>query len=416
MFRVRFPVVTIAAPAVTGSLRRLILVVAAVALVAGACNSGGGKATPKTPTTSGAALAPLGKPNPVGAKWDWPRVDKYKPYLASLSGGATFYDFAWCDVEPKQGKRDWSTVDSVAKSARELGFELYLKIRTGSCWATTDTGGSPRRNARKDVSSMPVDMATYQAFLTDAVKRYSPMGVHEYAIENEVNAPIHWANTATDYVSLVTAAGRAIHAADPAARVVDGGLGSTVYGDAIARRLLDEGKGDEAVRAYEQYYARRFAVRAEQLPSVGSASELRSVLSSGQAARNLEYFDATMQLAQQKLIDDFEIHFYEKGDNVPALVDLLHATLPAGLPVQAWEVGEFWPNAPIDEHTHAEDMRVTVNALLDGGVQRVIWLPLAYNPNGRNASELRFGLVDPDGNVRESGRVFAEIAAAHART
>jgi hypothetical protein len=170
------------------------------------------------------------------------------------------------------------------------------------------------------------------------------------------------------------------------------------------------------VGAYQQYYARRFAVRAQQLPSVSSASELRDALSTGQAARNLDYFDATMQLARQRVIDDFEIHFYEKGDNVPALLDLLHATLPAGLPVQAWEVGQFWPNAPTDEHTHAEDLRVTVNALLDGGVERVIWLPLAYNPNGRNPSELRFGLVDPDGGVRESGRVFAEIAAAHART
>src|SRR3954470_24379721 len=105
MFRLRFLVVTIDAPPVTTSLRRLAAVLAVVALVATACTSGGGRAAPKTDTTTPAApLAPLGKPNPLGAKWDWPRVDKYKPYLASLSGGATFYDFAWCDVEPKEGK------------------------------------------------------------------------------------------------------------------------------------------------------------------------------------------------------------------------------------------------------------------------------------------------------------------------
>src|SRR5947209_17911778 len=105
---------------------------------------------------------------------------------------------------------------------------------------------------------MPADMAKYEAFLTDAVKRYSPMGVRNYAIENEVNAPIHWAGTSADYVTVVTAAGRAIHAADPNARVMDGGLGSTVYGEAIARRLLDQGKDAEAVSAYERYYVRRF--------------------------------------------------------------------------------------------------------------------------------------------------------------
>ena len=357
---------------------------------------------------------PLGKPNPLGAKWDWARVDKYKPYLASLSGGATFYDFAWCDVEPTEGMRNWSTIDDVANNTRALGFVLYLKVRTGSCWATVQSNGGGR--GRKGVSSMPADMAKYEAFVKDVVARYSPLGVRNYAIENEVNAPIHWSGTSAEYVALVTAASRAIHAADPNARVMDGGLGSTVYGDAIARQLLDQGKNAEAVSAYQQYYARRFPARAQQLPQVSNASELRDALNSGQAARNLEYFDATVRMTKDKLVDDFQIHFYESKNNVPALLGLLHATLPPGLPIHALEVGQFWPNAPDDEHAHAEELRLTVNELLHGGVTRVIWLPLAYNPNGRNASELRFGLVDPDGRVRESGRVFAEIAAAHART
>ncbi|MBV8304182.1 MAG: hypothetical protein JOZ04_08220, partial [Acidimicrobiia bacterium] len=250
-----------------------------VALAGTACHSTG-NASPTSSTTSAAPIAPLGKPNPLGAKWDWTRLDNFKPYLASISGGATFYDFAWCDVEPSQGRRDWSTVDSVAQGARALGFELYLKIRTGSCWATAGSSGGSggRRRARKGVSSMPADMSKYEAFLTDTVKRYSPMGVHEYAIENEVNAPIHWAGSSADYVALVTAAGQAIHAASPDARVVDGGLGSTVYGEAIARRLLGEGRESDAVAAYQRYYARRFAVRAQQLPQVSNATELRAAL------------------------------------------------------------------------------------------------------------------------------------------
>jgi len=417
MFQVRFLVVTIDAPRVTRSLRRLLIALIAVALLATACTSGNGSGAPKPSTTSGTSGAvppPLGKPNPLGAKWDWSRLDKFKPYLASLAGGATFYDFAWCDVEPTEGKRNWSTIDDVAHGARDLGFVLYLKVRTGSCWATQDSAGAGGRRGRKDVSSMPKDMTKYEAFVKDAVTRYSPLGVRDYAIENEVNAPIHWSGTSADYVTLVTAAGRAIHAADPNARVMDGGLGSTVYGEAIARRLLDEGKDAEAVTAYQQYYVRRFPVRGQQLPQVTNASDLRGVLDSGQAARNLEYFDATVRMTADKLLDDFQIHFYEDKDSVPALLDLLHATLPQGLPMHALEVGQFWPNAPTDEHAHAEELRLTVDQLLDGGVSRVIWLPLAYNPNGRNANELRFGLVDPDGRVRESGQVFAQIAAAHA--
>jgi hypothetical protein len=322
-------------------------------------------------------------------------------------------------VEPVEGERDWSTVDTVARSARDLGFELYLKIRTGSCWATTGgaDGGRPRRRAAaKQASSMPADMGAYRAFLTDAVRHFSPLGVHEYAIENEINAPGHWAATPADYVTLVEAAATAVHSADPAARVVDGGVGSTVYGHAIARRLLQQGRDVDAVKAYQQYYERRFAVRAQQLPEVSDATELRAALTSDQAVRNLASFDATVQLAQQHVIDVFEIHFYERWVNVPALLDLVHASLPGALPVQTWELGQFWPNAPADEQVHATELKQAVTLMLDGGVTRVIWLPLAYNPNGRNSTELRFGLVDPDGRVRESGRVLAELAAAHART
>jgi hypothetical protein len=217
-------------------------------------------------------------------------------------------------------------------------------------------------------------------------------------------------------VELVEAAATAVHGADPAARVVDGGLGSTVYGQAIARRLLEQGRDADAVKAYEQYYGRRFAVRAQQLPEVANTAELRDALATTQSVRNLASFDATVQLAQQHVIDVFQIHFYEKWVNVPALLDLVHASLPAAIPVQTWELGQFWPDAPTDEHGHATELRQAVTLMLDGGVTRIIWLPLGYNPNGRNRSELRFGLVDPDGRVRESGRVFAELAAAHART
>src|SRR5438270_4205335 len=421
MFRVRFLVVTIDAPTVTrrlptiGGVRRLLAPLAVLALVAVACSSGGGSTQTRTTTTTNTPLVPLGKPNPLGAKWDWTRSDEFKPSLASISGGAPFYDCALCDVEPSEGKRNWSTVDNVARGANSLGFELYLKIRTGSCWATVESGGGTGRRGRKDVSSMPADMAKYQAFLTDAVKRFSPLGVREYAIENEVNAPMHWAGTSAEYPTLVAAAGRAIHAADPNARIADGGLGSTVYGDVIARRLLEQGHDSEAVSTYQQYYARRFSVRAQQLPQVSDPSQLRSVLGTGQAARDLDYFDATIRLAQQKTIDDFEIHFYEKWNNIPSVLDLLHASLPPDLPVQVWELGQFWPNGPTDEAVHADELQRAVNGFLDGGVHRVIWLPLGYNPNGRNQSELRFGLVDPDGRVRASGRVFAQIAAAHAR-
>src|SRR3954447_12324248 len=101
--------------------RRLLVIVAVFALAATACRSGGSdqkstSTTAPSAASSGATPPPLGKPNPRGAKWDWSRLDAFKPYLASLSGGATFYDFAWCEIEPERGDRNWQSVDRVAST------------------------------------------------------------------------------------------------------------------------------------------------------------------------------------------------------------------------------------------------------------------------------------------------------------
>jgi hypothetical protein len=107
----------------------------------------------------------------------------------------------------------------------------------------------------------------------------------------------------------------------------------------------------------------------------------------------------TQRLARQHVVDGYQLHFYEPWDNVPALVAYLHDTLPPSFPIQAWEVGAFWPGGPADPETLAAAVTKTVAGLLGGGVRRVIWLPLAYNPGRRQDGELRFGLLDPNGGA-----------------
>jgi hypothetical protein len=252
-------------------------------------------------------------------------------------------------------------------------------------------------------------MGEYRGFVTAVVERYAPLGVHEYAIENEVNAPGHWLSTVADYERLVTAGAEAVRAADPKALVADGGLGSTVYGGALAQDLLAQGREVDAVAAYQRYYARRFAVRSEQLPQVSDGSALRAALAGEQLVRNQQYFDATVDLAKRGVIDLFQLHFYEPWDQAAAVVAMVRSKLPVRMPVQAWEVGQFWPDAPTDPVLHATQTTRVVCALFQGGVDRVIWLPLAYNPAGRNASELRFGLLDPDGKMRPAASALLAL-------
>jgi hypothetical protein len=368
-----------------------------------------GQGQPSQPS-SGPAVE--GKTIPLGAKWDWARLERYTPFLKSLSGGATFYELVWCTVEPRSGQRNWDDVDQVVDSSQRLGQQLYLKIRVGSCWATDGRGGHVRGNRRKTASAMPVDLAAYRAFVGDAVQRYAAKGVHEYAIENEPNAANFWEGTPEELERLATEAASAIREADPKALVVDPGVSSTAYGVAIAKRLLDEGHADEAVAAYQRYYVRRFPVRGRKLPQVQDEAGLKAALDTEQARVNLAFLQLADRLAAKRVVDVRQLHFYEPWNNVPALLDYLRATLPPRFPVQAWEVGMFWVGGPADPQARAGEVVKTVASLLAGGVRPVIWLPLAFDPSGRNAHEPRYGLLDPDGAVRPAGEAVRSMAAA----
>ena len=397
-----------------GLLVLLVLLVSACTGGRGTTPSGSPGTTAPPAPAAGPAPGPV-RPSaaaPIGVKWDWPRFQSFTPYLKSLGGGATFYELVWCDVEPKQGQRDWSRIDDVVRSSRAVGASMFLKIRVGgSCWATGGRGGNARGTRRpKTASAMPQDLGAYQSFVRAAVQRYAAMGVHEYAIENEVDAPFFWDGTPQDYERLARLAAAAIRAADPGARVLDGGLTSTVYGAGIADRLQSQGHGDQAVAAWQRYYARRF-LKSGSIPRVGSAGELATVLGEPRIRRTLAFVDVTRRLAADRVTDAWQLHFYESWDNLPALLDYLHATLPRSFPVEAWEVGSFWPNGSSDQQLRAAEVTKVVATLLAGGVRPVIWLPLAYNGDG-GGSELRFGLLDPNGKVRPAGAAVADLATA----
>lgn len=397
--------------------RALGLLLAAAALAG--CSAGDGARAHRTPSPS--ALTGVlytgppahGAATPLGMKWDWPGADAYGPYLRSLSGSATFYQFAWCEIEPKRGHRDWGSVDAVVRASNTLGYPLLLKLRVGSCWATGGRGGHERgTNRKKTASAMPLDLKAYEGFVRDAAQRYSTQGVVTWGIENEVNAPSFWDGTPAEYERLVEIAAGVLRGVDPRARVLDAGISSTAYGVGIASRLLASGHADAAVQAYGRYYARRFANRSADFPPAGDAGQLRAALGGEQPRRNLEFLRTTFDLARRHVVAAQQIHFYESWDNVPGLMDYLRASLPAGFPVEAWELGQYWPDGPPDGAVRAGEMVKAVTLLLGAGVRRVVWLPLAKAAGGQQAEEVRFGLLDPTGKPRPAGRTFAALAAA----
>ncbi|WP_431977767.1 hypothetical protein [Micromonospora haikouensis] len=406
-----------------GGRRVLLAGVLLAALVAGAACSDDPAPRPAPSATGPSAATPsagaTGAPpagatarNPFGAHWDWSRHDQFVPYLEKLSGSATYHELSWCDIEKTQGSPDFSAVDQIAERSRQLGITLHLKIRTGVCWATGGTAKFTRGQANKTESAMPLDLAAYQTFVRALVQRYAPYGVREYAIENEVNAQQYWAGSPEDYRRLVTAAAEAIRSADPQAKVVDSGMSSVAYGIGVADRLLRAGQPDQAVAAYQAYFQRRIGTRGRLIPAVADPAALRAALDNTQNSRNLAFIAVTEQLLDDRVVDVRQLHFYEHFSGVPALLDYLRAETPPGVPVQAWEVGQFWKDGADDAAARGDEMVKVVSQLVAGGIHEVLWLPLAYNPDNRAGAEVRYGLLDPDGTQRQAGAMMAALAAA----
>jgi hypothetical protein len=390
--------------------RHLALVAASVLLLAG-CTSDPSPAPQPTQTFQLPGRTASGT-TVFGAHWDWNRYEQFVPYLRKLNGSSTYYELSWCDVEKTPGSPDWAALDSIAERSRELGIRLDLKIRIGVCWATGGTAQHTRGQAGKTESMMPLDLAAYQQFVGDLVKRYQPYGVTQYAIENEVNAQQYWAGTPDQYQELVRAGAAAIRRADPEARVVDSGISSVAMGMGIADRLVKAGRGADAVAAYQAYFARRVGTRGKQIPQVDDEAGLRAALGNPVNVRNLAYVAATEKLLGDGVVQVRQLHFYEHPDGITALLDHLQASTPKDVPVEAWEVGRFEKSADAEAAAVADEMTKVVSRLAAGGITEIVWLPLAYNPDNRAGAEVRYGLLDPDGTERQAGRALAGLAGA----
>ncbi len=247
-----------------------------------------------------------------------------------------------------------------------------IRIRVGSCWATGGQSLDANRGPLGwTVSLPPGDVNVYQAFVRSVVDRYKPLGVHQYAIENEANGDSFFKGTAEQYATLVREGAQAVRQVDPTAVVLDSGLSSTTWGVVMAQALLDQGKADQALTTYQAYYERRFIHRTKDFPEARTVDQLKAALNTEQATHDREFAQATLQLAKDGVIDDFQLHFYEKWSNVPALMTFLHDVLPTGMPIQVWEAGLFWPDSNGDERVVA------------GETTRLVYLLLGYGARAR---------------------------------
>jgi O-antigen ligase len=159
-------------------------------------------------------------------------------------------EFRWAEIEPEQGRYDWSASDRIVAAAAARDFRLVAVLTTSPAWA---------RDAQS-ASAPPRDPATFAAFAGAFARRYGDTLDH-YQIWELPNIAAGWGDQPAvpeAYGLLLRQAAGALRAADPQAVVLLG---------ALEPAALQPGDLDEVLylrRLYETGAAPHFDVAAVQ--------------------------------------------------------------------------------------------------------------------------------------------------------
>jgi hypothetical protein len=150
--------------------------------------------------------------------------------------------FEWPTIQPEQGGAyDWSITDALVARASTAGVNVLASTGGAPQWAVPATGVPGTGGHLKAPSHLPVGgagRAGWIAFLTAAIARYGPSGsfwaenpnvprrpLRTWQIWNEENFKYFVARpNPAEYGKLVKISYTAVKSADPAARVILGGM------------------------------------------------------------------------------------------------------------------------------------------------------------------------------------------------
>jgi hypothetical protein len=161
--------------------------------------------------------------------------------LAREAGIVWWRDWSakWQTVEPAKGKFDFTAADTQIQRVLDLDSQVEVLLPFPSAtWSTTaradEVAKAAGRNdylrARLPCSYMPADLNDFGAYAAEVARHYRqsrPRAVTHFQILNEpvytdYALPQQFGYKLADYLRLLEAGSRALHAADPQCRVVGG--------------------------------------------------------------------------------------------------------------------------------------------------------------------------------------------------
>jgi hypothetical protein len=125
-------------------------------------------------------------------------------------------DLRWDVIQPVSGPMHWGAFDILISEMAKRGISLDAILDYGTKWASTQP------ESDKWINLAPQE-APWLAFVHAAVARYKDQ-VHDWEIWNEPDT-IFWQSSTAEYVALFNRSAQAIKEEDPAAQVINGGMG-----------------------------------------------------------------------------------------------------------------------------------------------------------------------------------------------
>src|SRR4051812_25604768 len=171
----------------------------------------------------------------------------------------------WDGVEPEKDHYDFAFWDAFVDAAVASGIRLLPYVAYTPRW---DSDGTPEAYWK----TPPRDLAEFTEIMGLLAARYRAR-VGSWEIWNEPDNRDYWLGSAAEYASLLAAGSAAVRRADPAARVVSGGLAGGVE---FLREVFDEHGGAEHVDVvnlhayYETWNPNPLEVLPEYLDAVSA--------------------------------------------------------------------------------------------------------------------------------------------------
>jgi hypothetical protein len=168
-------------------------------------------------------------------KYKYNNTDTIKKSVALLKEagiGIVRLDFLWSDIEPFQGKLNFSKYDDIVTILTDNGVEILGILNYSTDWASPD----------KKWNSPSTDNGMFINYVTEVVKRYKDK-VSYWEIWNEPDSHIYWSpqDGLKQYCSLLKDSYKKIKEIAPQSIVLNGGLAN---GPASVNRLYDNGAKD----------------------------------------------------------------------------------------------------------------------------------------------------------------------------